>query len=243
MTKPKVKNVRFRNDRLRLKLTDQCNLRCPFCHYEGARKTAPASPDDPLLGRTLRRLKNHYRIVWLTGGEPTLYENLPEMIGLIRDLGYEADMTSNGVFDLDRVGDSLARLGWLNISFHSLSPVYVRKLVPRGSDVGRTIDIIRANIAALKSRVPLAINAVVGREDEGQRIRDIHEYAREEQIPLKLVPDWRCVDEARRLILRFLREEKYRLGEVVHIHPGSNVRKVYFNGDRTYKVEFKDIVP
>lgn len=74
-----------------------CNLRCPFCH------NAPlvcGSPP-PLLTQEelftfLKKRSGILDGVCITGGEPTLRPDLPELIACIRELGYNVKLDTNG---------------------------------------------------------------------------------------------------------------------------------------------------
>jgi len=75
-----------------------CNLRCPFCHNASLvlpRRLSPVMTQEELLvflRSRVRRLDG----VCITGGEPTLYHNLPQLIGEIRELGFSVKLDTNG---------------------------------------------------------------------------------------------------------------------------------------------------
>ena len=76
-----------------------CNLRCPFCH--NAPLVLPEySPEvrisDEELFRFLRRRQGKLDGVCITGGEPTLYPDLPDMLYRIRALGFRTKLDTNG---------------------------------------------------------------------------------------------------------------------------------------------------
>lgn len=74
-----------------------CNMRCPFCHN----MDLVTSPDGPLyttediLGFLAKR-QGILDGVCITGGEPTLYRELPSFIRLIKDLGFKVKLDTNG---------------------------------------------------------------------------------------------------------------------------------------------------
>ena len=74
-----------------------CNFRCPFCHNSGL-LTADEEPlmDDEELLEFLRRRKGLLDGVAVTGGEPTLRRELPELLRRIRELGYPVKLDTNG---------------------------------------------------------------------------------------------------------------------------------------------------
>jgi pyruvate formate lyase activating enzyme len=75
-----------------------CNFRCPFCH------NAPLvlrSKEQPVieLQELLSFLKKRQGLlegVCVTGGEPTLYDDLPQVLRQIRELGYLVKLDTNG---------------------------------------------------------------------------------------------------------------------------------------------------
>lgn len=78
--------------------TGGCNLRCPFCHNASlVTGTAEDLPREEVLSflRTRRGLLDG---VCLTGGEPLLQEDLPDLIGEIRELGFAVKLDTNGAF-------------------------------------------------------------------------------------------------------------------------------------------------
>ena len=76
-----------------------CNMRCPFCHNaELLDGTAPAVMDDEELLSFLKKRQGLLDGVAITGGEPLLQKDLPELMGKIRDLGYPVKLDTNGTF-------------------------------------------------------------------------------------------------------------------------------------------------
>ena len=75
-----------------------CNFRCPFCQ-NGDLVLCPASQPVIEPEEVLRFLKKRQGIlegVCITGGEPTLYAGLEELIRSIRELGYAVKLDTNG---------------------------------------------------------------------------------------------------------------------------------------------------
>ncbi len=75
-----------------------CNMRCPFCHnaslVTGA-ASQPALPEQEVLTYLAKR-KNILEGVCITGGEPTLYPELPGFIARLKELGYKVKLDTNG---------------------------------------------------------------------------------------------------------------------------------------------------
>jgi len=75
-----------------------CNMRCPFCHNASLVTSAssqPAIPVDEVLSTLVKR-KNILEGVCITGGEPTLYPDLPDLIASVKALGFKVKLDTNG---------------------------------------------------------------------------------------------------------------------------------------------------
>lgn len=74
-----------------------CNFRCPFCHNSGL---LGAAQDDTISVDELRSfLQKRTGIldgVCITGGEPTLQSDLPQLLRQIKALGYAIKLDTNG---------------------------------------------------------------------------------------------------------------------------------------------------
>lgn len=75
-----------------------CNLRCPFCHNASLvlpERPKSVIPQEELLD-FLKSRQGKLDGVCITGGEPTLYRELPELLKAIRDLGFSIKLDTNG---------------------------------------------------------------------------------------------------------------------------------------------------
>ena len=74
-----------------------CNFRCPFCHNSdllGA-EVPGEIPVEELLA-FLKKRRGMLDGVCITGGEPTVQKDLPELLQSIKDLGYPVKLDTNG---------------------------------------------------------------------------------------------------------------------------------------------------
>lgn len=74
-----------------------CNMRCPFCHN----MNIVTNIDQPKysISEVLNHLQKRKGIiegVCITGGEPTIYNNLPDLITQIKHFGYLIKLDTNG---------------------------------------------------------------------------------------------------------------------------------------------------
>ncbi len=144
---------------LRVSLTDRCNLRCLYCLPEQAQFATTRA-----TSAELRRLT---ALIWaaagvkkirLTGGEPTLCDDLPEFVAHARSLVNVVGMTTNGVL-LEPMLPALQAAGLtrLNISLDAIDAENFRRF-SRRDGLDRVLSSIRA--ARRFGFNPLKINAV-----------------------------------------------------------------------------------
>lgn len=77
--------------------TQGCNFRCPFCHNSDLLgKEGPEPISEETLLTFLKKRVGLLDAVCITGGEPTLHKDLPELIRKIKDLGYLVKLDTNG---------------------------------------------------------------------------------------------------------------------------------------------------
>ena len=111
---------------LRISVTDKCNLRCGYCIPPG--QTGLLLPENILTNRQLLRLVSLFaeagiNRIRLTGGEPLLREDLPELIKSIKNIkGIDnVSVTTNGLLLHRRLPDLLhAGLDGINLSLDTL---------------------------------------------------------------------------------------------------------------------------
>ena len=78
--------------------TQECNFRCPYCHnpelIKGKREEERGKRKQifEFLNSRISKLDG----VVITGGEPTLHNDLPQFIGQIKDLGFSVKLDTNG---------------------------------------------------------------------------------------------------------------------------------------------------
>jgi GTP 3',8-cyclase len=154
---------------VRISLTDHCNLRCTYCMPKD--QSGPSFlPHSQLLsfeeiGRLVAALSTlGLRKVKLTGGEPLLRPNVPDLVGQLRvshpDL--EINLITNGVLLPARAIDlRAAGLTRLTVSLDGLRPQRLHAMSGRGDVATRALDGIEAALNAGFS--PLKINMVVMR--------------------------------------------------------------------------------
>ena len=160
-----------KHDYIRISVTDRCNLRCVYCMPE---EGVEFEPEENILraeeirevvrvlaGMGIRKLR-------LTGGEPLLRKDLPELVAMlaavpgIEDIG----LTTNGIF-LEKKAEALklAGLTRINISLDSLREDRFR-LITRGGDIRKVLSSVDAALRAGLDPVKLNVVLVKGVNDD-----------------------------------------------------------------------------
>lgn len=131
---------------LRLSLTDVCNFRCGYCLPNGYRSCGKSSY---LNLNEIENLISAFKElgvekVRLTGGEPTVRQDLEQIIKLLKKYGIEnVALTTNG-FNLSKRLVELKKAGLdsLNISLDSLNPEKYFKITGQncGLEIRNLID-------------------------------------------------------------------------------------------------------
>lgn len=177
-----MKKVREMRDRLRVKVTDRCNMHCSFCHAEGARGARDMSVSAE-TERVFRELRSIFGCVHLTGGEPVLYPQLADFVEMLISLGYTVSLTTNGYFDKGPVLDTLMKMCSINFSLHSFDSTYLAKIVVDVNDYRKkAVD----NILYFNNHTKVSVNAVIN-GDESQHIEDIIHFCINNNILLNLL--------------------------------------------------------
>ena len=126
--------------------------------------------------------------VRLTGGEPTLYPHLGDLISAIGALPFrDIAMTSNGSL---LQHDTLRRwvaggLNRITFSLDSLRPDRVRRITRSQSSPETVINAIA--MARDAGLAPIKVNAVVMRDINDDEMADFADFAREQDIDMRLI--------------------------------------------------------
>ncbi len=168
-----------RIDYLRVSLTDRCNMRCVYCMPALGMQFAPRPElltNDELLLVVRAAASAGFRKLRLTGGEPTLRQDLVELIRAMKAVpGIEHIAMTTNALRLRKLAGPLKEAGLdrVNISIDSLDPVKFRQ-ISRGGNLDEVWAGIRAaDEAGLR---PLKLNAVIVRgmnDDEVVKLAEL----------------------------------------------------------------------
>jgi GTP 3',8-cyclase len=171
---------------LRISVVDRCNFRCPYCMPEDQypRDHAFLSKAERLRFEEIERLARLFvgmgvRKLRLTGGEPLLRRDLPELVRQLAAIPGNADiaMTTNGSLLAEKV-DALRAAGLhrITLSLDTLDPKTFAVMSGGRGDVGAVLHAIEA--AERAGFAPLKINAVVMRGVNDGQVLDLVEHFR-----------------------------------------------------------------
>jgi GTP 3',8-cyclase len=180
---------------LRVSLTDRCNLRCRYCmprEIFGA-DHAFLEREELLSFEELTRVLSAFvdlgvSKLRLTGGEPLLRKDLPELIAMLSPLEGLRDiaLTTNGIL-LPRVADQLVAAGLqrVTVSLDALDDATFRAVADTPLSVRAVLEGIDAAIAAGLS--PVKVNAVMQRGVNDDQVEGLAEWARETGVILRYI--------------------------------------------------------
>ena len=175
---------------LRVSVTDRCNLRCQYC--------MPAVDYTWLPKRDILSFEETARLVRvftglgvdrvrITGGEPLLRQDLPELVRLLRQDERIRDLalTTNGLL-LEALASELKRAGLMRVtvSLDTLRPDRFEKLSRR-----KGLDHVLAGIHAVRrvGLAPLKIDTVAIRGVNDDELADLIEYGKSVSAEVRFI--------------------------------------------------------
>lgn len=177
-------------DYLRLSITDRCNLRCVYCMPEEGLKFFPKDKimsQDEIIQLVQNFAKMGITKVRLTGGEPLLRRDLPEIIQRIRQISEINDIsiTTNGTalkYQAKKLKE--AGLDRLNISLDTFNPAVYKKMT-RGGNIKHVLQGIAA--AEREGFKIIKVNTVVVRGENDQEVMDFINYTKDHPINVRFI--------------------------------------------------------
>ncbi len=235
-----------RIDYLRLSVTDRCDLRCSYCMPKGFRDFE--EPEHWLTFDELERLIGIFaRIgvgrVRITGGEPLLRRNLPELAGRLSALPGLRDLSlSTNATQLDRHADALKQAGIsrINVSLDSLKAERFAKICGRDS-----YSKVMSGLLAAKSAgfAPIKINMVAMKGENDDEIDNMVEFCHEHGFILRLIEAMPMGDTGRNTqyldLQPIVDRLKHKYGLIEHSTPlGAGPARYLGSADGQFNVGF-----
>jgi cyclic pyranopterin phosphate synthase len=176
--------------KLRVSLTDRCNLRCDYCMPP---QGVPLVPHSEILryeeiAKAARLIARSAGLgqVRLTGGEPLIRPHVPRLVEMLKATGAgEVTLTTNGHL-LAREAAALrsAGLDRVNISLDTLRPE-VYAAITRGGEISAALAGIEAALAA--GFAPVKINAIVLRDANLDELPDMVLFAADRGLEIRFL--------------------------------------------------------
>jgi GTP 3',8-cyclase len=194
-TRPPLDALRRPIHDLRISVMDRCNFRCPYCmpretFHESYRFLKSSERlDFPEILRLARVfVRAGVKKLRITGGEPLLRPNLPDLIGDLTSLPGIEDiaLTTNGVL-LPKYATELkaAGLNRITVSLDTLDPDVFSKMSGGFGGVAEVLEgIEHARRAGL---APIKVNTVVQRGVNDHTLLDLVEHFRGTGIIVRFI--------------------------------------------------------
>jgi GTP 3',8-cyclase len=211
---------------LRVSVTDRCNFRCRYCMPAEGLEWLPR--DEVLSFEEIARLVRVMAVmgvdeVRLTGGEPLVRRDMPELVRMLAGTPGVADLslTTNGIL-LDRLAGPLVEAGLrrVNVSLDSLSHVRFAEITRRDA-----LDRVLAGLEEAERYPelrPIKVNCVAIRGFTEEEVPALAELARRkpyvvrfiEFMPLDADEVWRGDEVLTGAEIRAIIEERWPLVEI-----------------------------
>lgn len=175
---------------LRVSVTDRCNLRCIYCIPEEAPEFQPRA--ELLTFEELERLTRIFALLGvrkfrITGGEPLLRRELPQLIGRLSEIPGVDDlaMTTNGTRLIEVLSELEATgLKRINLSLDTLRADRFRQMTQR-TGLATVLDAIEA--CQRSSLRPVKVNVVVMRGFNDDEFVDFARFARDTGVIVRFI--------------------------------------------------------
>ncbi|MFC1760438.1 radical SAM protein [Candidatus Neomarinimicrobiota bacterium] len=179
-------------DTIRIKITNSCQLSCSFCHAEGSESSDNLSFSEKFI-KGLNKLKSDLNLtsVHLTGGEPTSFSRLEDLLHILHDNDFTIKITTNGQLN-DNILNTLKsyNISSINFSVHTLNPIKLALLQnpPKNFYWGlKTLENQLHNMTKAKEMgLRVKLNTVIL---EDSSIHDIISLCKSENFELRILND------------------------------------------------------
>ena len=209
---------------LRLSVTDRCDLRCFYCLPGDYRDFS--EPEEWLTFAEIERVIAAFaslgvRRVRITGGEPLVRKNLPQLAGRLAAIPELEDLSlSTNAVALARHAGALreAGIGRINVSLDSLRAERFREITR-----GKLDKVLDGLMAARRSGFsPIKINMVVMKDVNDDEIEDMVEFCIEHEFTLRLIETMPVGDTGRNATSHYLdlQSVRERLARRFSLIPG-----------------------
>jgi MoaA/NifB/PqqE/SkfB family radical SAM enzyme len=169
--------------RCELVLTSRCNFRCPYCRHTGGTDSDPKEASDTIKVWAKHGLKS----ARFSGGEPTLWKHLPELISYTREFGIkEIAVSTNGAADTHLYENLISR-GVNNFSV-SLDACCAEDGDQMSGGIKGAWDHVVTNIRELSRRVYTTVGIVLTSDNEKSALSIVRFAAELDVSDIRIIP-------------------------------------------------------
>ncbi|MCI0507547.1 MAG: GTP 3',8-cyclase MoaA [Gammaproteobacteria bacterium] len=210
---------------VRLSVTDRCDLRCFYCLPKGFKDF-----EEPAEWLTFHEIERVIKVfaelgvnrIRITGGEPLVRKNLPELAQRLSQLPGITDLSlSTNAVQLKRYARALkqANVTRLNVSLDSLDPERF-KTITNGGKLDKVMDGLMAARAAGFS--PIKINTVLMQGINEDEAEDLVAFCIEHGFTLRFIETMPMGETGREAAKHYvdLQKIRQRLAEKYELIPG-----------------------
>lgn len=143
-------------------VTNRCNLRCPVCFANAAEAGYVYEPTREQIGEMIRNLRENKPVpataLQFSGGEPTIREDLPELVRMAKDQGFRhVEVNTNGI----RLAQSVDYCKTLNEA--GVSTIYLQFDGLTGDiyKFSRGVDLLETKMKAIQNLREAGLDSIV----------------------------------------------------------------------------------
>ncbi len=185
----KTSLVDFPNRVASVLFTPGCNLRCPFCHNW----RIVVDPKPPFLNeetalKILESRKKYVDAVVVTGGEPTIHNELPRFLKKLKERGFAVKLDTNGL-DSQALEKCLPYIDYVALDVKTSLEKYSRLGAVNTNELLRTIEMLRTGKVEYEFRttvVPSFVDAEditrIGELVKGAKILAFQQFTPEDTL-------------------------------------------------------------
>ena len=170
---------------LRVSLTNTCNFGCSYCVDGDAVQQKFSHQLSPVqLAKIIFNLheKLDFDTIRLTGGEPTLYKKLVELIRNLSELNVPLKMTSNGYL-LSKIAKDLGDAGLksINISLDAIDEMVFEKMANRKG----LVQVLDGIESCFENGIQVKLNSVIMNGLNDSQVLPLFDYAKAKGISIR----------------------------------------------------------
>lgn len=191
--------------------TGGCNFRCPFCHNAllVTEIDATATYDEAEIFDYLQKRRGILDGVAITGGEPLLNRDIPDLLRKIKALGYAVKLDTNGAFpDLLKQVVQEKLVDYVAMDIKNSKEKYAL-----------TVGLPDFDLRPVEESVAFLLSGAVDFEFRTTVVKELHT-----EKDIAAIADW--IAGAPRYFLQNFQASEHMIGENLHAHTPEMLEKL-----------------